>query len=84
MAKRFGKRGLYRNAGAEGGQLWGVLLSVWSCLLGSRHRQTLSIKMKVNQAGVEREEGMEEWEQGMPLLSATCFSRFKVGALLCN
>lgn len=44
----------------------------------------LSIKTKVNQAGVEREEGMEEWEQGMPLLSATCFSRFKVGALLCN
>lgn len=41
MAKRFGKRGLYRNAGTMGGQLWGVLLSVWSCLLGSRHPQTL-------------------------------------------
>lgn len=36
MAKRFGKRGLYRNAGTMGGQLWGVLLSVWSCPLGSR------------------------------------------------
>lgn len=37
MAKRFGKRGLYRNAGTMGGQLRGVLLSVWSCLLDSRH-----------------------------------------------
>lgn len=36
-----------------------------------------SIKPKTTQAGV----GCEE---GMTLLSATCFSRFEVGALLCN
>lgn len=43
-------------------------------VLGTRK---LSIKMKAYQAGVG-------WEEGMTVLSATCFSRFKVGALLCN
>lgn len=53
MAKRFGERGLYRNAGTMEGQLWGVLLSVWSCLLGSRHPQSkLSFKTMANKAGV--------------------------------
>lgn len=43
-------------------------------VLGTRK---LYIKKKAKQAGVG-------WEEGKPLLSTTCFSRFKVDALLCN